>query len=70
MIKFPKIKISIGYIVTFESKNMPQRFIFGNSNTTIEDCKRRALRDMTILGQDLNEYTMSTKREINISITF
>jgi hypothetical protein len=67
---FPKIKISTGYIVIFESENMPERFIFGHTTKTIEECKRRSLRDMTILGRDPNQYTMSTRREINISILF
>jgi hypothetical protein len=70
MMNFPKIKIELGYSVKFDSKNTQgMSFRFFSQKKKIE-AEIESLREMFKLGQEQSEYKMSTRREINISITF
>ena len=68
---FPKIKISIGYSVRFDSKNTQGNVLeFFQQVRKIETAEMKALQIMIDSGQPPSEYKMSTRREIKISITF
>ncbi len=68
---FPKIKIVIGYSVRFDNKNIKDDFnAFTITNTTISHAEEIAWSNMKKFGQDPSEYKMSTRRVIDILITF
>jgi len=68
--KFPKITIKKGRLVTFKHKYAKEVHRFGYRNLSIKENECESVRDFAILGHNINDYTMSTSREINISITF
>jgi len=70
MIRFPQIKISTGYAVTFHSKDTQGYYQFFHYHTTIEESSSKALQYMIKLDKKPSKYKISTNREINISILF
>ena len=67
---FPKIKISLNCFVEFKSKKSQDVIILTTPISEIETAEMKALQIMIDSGQPPSEYKMSTRREINISITF
>ena len=68
--KFPKIKISKGYLVLFHNENTKASFKFFHQVGLPVTAEIKALQSMINLRKKPSEYKMSTSREINISITF
>jgi len=70
MINFPKIKITKGYLVVFDHKDTQESLKFFYQVGLPATAKIKAFQDMMSLCKRPIEYKMSTRREINISITF
>jgi len=70
MIKFPKTKIELGYSVRFDHKDTQESLKFFYQVGLPATAKIKAFQDMMSLCKRPIEYEISTRREINISITF